>query len=171
MNEQNQHLIMKEGYTLRVTSWENDGDNYRTIDKLFSTEVEARAVQDMAKVVFQSCNNGDGGIGNSFSDYQDANVIVNYLIKNPKLLELNNLTQPTELKRKIQEMFDEAEDDWEHYILFYIEEVPAISREWSELIMEYNYDILGGSEDYNSRVYESSIILYCQEDLYVQELA
>lgn len=83
--------IAEAGYTLEVTSWENDGDNYATHSATFKSKEEAVAVRDMAEVVFQSCNNGDGGIGNANDSEEIAGVIINYLLANPKLVEINNI--------------------------------------------------------------------------------
>ena len=39
--------VVNKGYTLSVTSWENDGDNYKTESKTFDTKEEAIKVVKM----------------------------------------------------------------------------------------------------------------------------
>lgn len=58
-------LAVKKGYTISVTSWENDGDNYRTRTITVDDKDYALAILQMCKDIFVSCNNGDGGIGNA----------------------------------------------------------------------------------------------------------
>jgi len=39
----NKKLVVEKGYTIEVTSWENDGDHYKTKTKKLDTEIEALA--------------------------------------------------------------------------------------------------------------------------------
>ena len=55
--------IMKKGYTLRVTSWENDGDLYNTID----THTDSKEVLKGLIAICDYCSStgGDDVIANS----------------------------------------------------------------------------------------------------------
>ena len=41
-------LVVEEGYTIKVVSWENDGDHYSTKTYTVMTEDEAKAARDEA---------------------------------------------------------------------------------------------------------------------------
>ena len=51
------------GYLIRVTSWENDGDNYNTREIQVTTEQEARDIVDFCNM-FGSSSNNKYDIGN-----------------------------------------------------------------------------------------------------------
>jgi hypothetical protein len=67
--------IAKKGYTLEVVSWENDGDNYRTKRVTYKDKEKAIAVAKMCKELFCSCNNDDGGVGNSMDGEENKRVV------------------------------------------------------------------------------------------------
>jgi hypothetical protein len=64
-------LIYKKGLLLKVVSWENDGDYYKTTETYFEDIEEAKAIQKLCSILFKSENNGDNGIGNSFGGLED----------------------------------------------------------------------------------------------------
>lgn len=84
-----QKTVVKKGYTIEVTSSENDGDNYKTRSMTISSKELALAILQMCKDIFVSCSNGDGGIGNMMDDdYHDAcGIIMNYVADKPILTE------------------------------------------------------------------------------------
>lgn len=139
--------VISKGYTVSVTSWENDGDNYRTESMVFESEDEAKAITKMCKSVFKSCNNGDGGIGNMMDDEGEmaTEVILEYLEENPEIKATIIACNP-----KVKLNDDEA--------IF-------------NLIMEkYNYGLMGGSECYYSRVCESVEVTYSDTDIFSKEV-
>ena len=74
---------IEKGYTLKVQSWENDGDNYRTKYLTVSTEKEAKVTVKMCKELLVS----NGGIGN-LTEYEDdkAQYLVDEWVKeNPDI--------------------------------------------------------------------------------------
>lgn len=81
-------LVIEKGYTIEVTSWENDGDNYNTESITVETLEEARKIYRVCNELFKSCNNGEGGIGNSMGG-ECEEVIEEYIKNNPEL----NLTE------------------------------------------------------------------------------
>lgn len=70
--------VINKGYTLTVTSWENDGDNYRTKAITVETKEEANKIYHICKDVFVSCNNGKGGVGNSMEG-EEYHVLKKYV--------------------------------------------------------------------------------------------
>ena len=88
-------LVIEKGYTLSVTSWENDGDNYRTKSQTFKTKELAIAIANLCKTVFCSCNNGEDGIGNSGYDDKYDNIIIEYMKAHPELYNNEQTTLHT----------------------------------------------------------------------------
>ena len=81
----NKELVIEKGYTLTVTSWENDGDNYRTESMTVETLEEARKIHKICTELFKS---DEGGVGNSM-DGESEEAIEEYIENNPEL----NLTE------------------------------------------------------------------------------
>lgn len=131
--------VINKGYTISVTSWENDGDNYRTESQTFDSKEEVAKMYKICAELFISCNNRKGGIGNTNEgDEEEANkTILEWLEKNPTF-------------------FDNQED--------------ADKEGLINDIMEINYKLMGSSEYYYSRVFESASIIYSPEDVYLEEI-
>lgn len=139
--------VISKGYTVSVTSWENDGDNYRTESIVVQSKDEAKVISEMCKTIFKSCNNGDGGIGNMMDDEGDMayEVILGYLEENPEIKATIIACNP---KAKL--------NDDERIVDFIME--------------KYNYGLMGGSECYYSRVCESVDVTYSDKDVFSQEV-
>lgn len=170
--------IVNKGYTVEVKSWENDGDNYQTKSQTYDTKEEALAIKSLCLSVFKSHHNGDTGIGN-MSDYEDPNpIIVEYIVHNPEILNFNNdenLIKPIDLKESIEKEFPEEikQYEWQELIHDYLEcadNCDHIKKQWYEIIMEYNSDLLGSSEYYISRIAEKVSIYYSNKDIYLEEI-
>ena len=76
---------IKKGYTLTVTSWENDGDNYNTKSKTVQTLEEAKVWYEM----MQLCeSNNTRGLGNTYNGFnkQQKEIAVNFLKKHHTIL-------------------------------------------------------------------------------------
>lgn len=60
----NKHLLLPKGYTLSVTSWENDGDYYHTKDYTVDSKDVAKEILDFCNLCKSGSNNtttvGDG---------------------------------------------------------------------------------------------------------------
>jgi hypothetical protein len=80
----------ERGYTLEVKSWENDGDNSKTIFYTTEDKELAIALAQMCRDLFCSCNQQIGGVGNSY-DREEFDRVVEYMRQNPILTkgELN----------------------------------------------------------------------------------
>ncbi len=79
--------IVSKGYTLSVTSWENDGDHYQTNDVVLQDKDEAIKLARIYTTLFKSCNNNDGGIGNSCDIDDVMPNLEAYAENHPELFE------------------------------------------------------------------------------------
>lgn len=158
--------VISKGYTVSVTSWENDGDNYKTKSMVIESEDETKAVVEMCKTIFKSCNNGDGGIGNMCEGGEEGAklIIVDFMIKHPILIDKSFLEENSELKNLInlkdEEAIEEAIEDLDDSIL----------EELVDTCMHYNNQLMGGSEYYYSRVCEKVDVTYSDIDVFSQEV-
>lgn len=133
---------IKKGYTLTCTSWENDGDNYRTKSMTVQNKDYAQAIKAMCESVFKSCNNGDGGIGNCNDECGNGtttNIILDFVNKWPIVKEQMESDNPTD-------------------------------EEIVDFVMELNGELMGYSEWYYSRISESCIVTYSSTDIAVEEV-
>lgn len=139
----NKIKVINKGYTLTVTSWENDGDNYKTCSKTYESRELAIAVANLCKTLFASSSNGGGGIGNlmDYDGEEASEIIVPYMKSHPELYP--NKENPS----------DEKSDE-----------------KLVQICMDYNYELMGGSEYYYSRVFESATLTYSPEDVYLEEI-
>lgn len=135
--------VINKGYTLKVTSWENDGDNYKTKFKTVDTIEEAKRLKKICTELFCSCNNGKGGVGNSM-DGEGKIVVVDYFEKNKDLFpELDG--------KDFEEIMDGEEEIMDYFT-------------------ELAYSLMGGSDFYDFRVCESVSTTYSPEDIYLEEI-
>ena len=169
----NKKLVFEKGYTLEVTSWENDGDNYRTKSHHMETKEEAEEVRKMCKEIFIGCHNGENGIGNLMEDEysQGEYIILDYLTRNQKLIKINGLNTIKSMKKDILTEFSNdgiTEENYKEYAGDYYEENKAAFEGWIDMARKYNYSLMGGSEYYYSRVFESSTLYHSPEDIYLK---
>lgn len=132
--------VLKKGYTIEVTSWENDGDNYMTESIVVQDKEKAQAIAKMCKVLFASKNSSKEGIGN-YSDapghIKEANTkILSYMKKNPILYDNKKLSD-----QKI-----------------------------IEACMSINENLMGSVEYFYSRVCEKVIITYSSADVSIETI-
>lgn len=131
-------VVVKKGYTISVTSWENDGDNYKTKTMTVDDKDYALAILKMCKDIFVSCNNGDGGIGNAIGEPEESNaaeLVTKYIAERP--------------------IFNKGVTDPEHL---------------NNIGMDINQELMGYSEYYYSRVFESGFITYSPVDVKVEQI-
>lgn len=167
--------VINKGYTLEVVSWENDGDNYRTKSVTFDDLECAKATKHMCENLFIS-NHDDKTIGNKMEDeWRECMLIAaRYLVQHPFFLNSNeSIIKPSELKEEIiTEYEEELKSDpslkWEELIPEYLEVKESLVGDWWDSISHINYDLLGSSEYYFSRVCESCTIFFSPEDVYLE---
>lgn len=70
----NQHLILPKGYTLSVTSWENDGDYYNTEDYTVDSKDIAKELLDFCNLC-KSGSNNKTTIGNGYANSRQALIV------------------------------------------------------------------------------------------------
>lgn len=124
--------LVKKGYTLEVTSWENDADNYRTESITYENKDEATRISKMIRELFCSSTNGGKGIGNIMDEDEKAEqIILEYLSENIVFEDQENMDDETKVDN----------------------------------VMGINNDVMGGSEWYYSRVFDSMEIYYSHESI------
>lgn len=141
-------LLFSKGYHLEVTSWENDGDNYKTVTEFCGdNEADAKTLLKFCKEFWSSHHSGkEIGIGNMMEyDYEEAGKKAqDYLRNNKDVLEALNRFY----KKTIN-----VEDEDEVYDL---------------IIADFNGNLFGNSEYYVARVFDRARIIHSPEDTYVE---
>lgn len=139
--------VISKGYTLEVTSWENDGDNYNTIFKTVDSKELAEALYKMCKILFASKNNGGGGIGNSCDLTEKLkDKIMSFIEANPILV--NSLKDENE-------SFDDMDEDDKKDV-------------YCDICSHWIYELLGGSEYYYCRVASKIDVTYSDKDIFME---
>lgn len=158
--------IVEKGYTLEVTSWENDGDSYKTQFQTFESKEEALIICNLLKDLLTSCvYEKQGGIANQYEVIEDRDytfwTIYNYMKEIPYFQK-----ELLELQRKYYkgspELIDDedeiAEPRNENYINYTI-----------EYFRELVWDLVHGGE-FEIRFVESISMTYSPEDIFAQEI-
>ena len=138
--------VYSKGYTITVTSWENDGDNYNTKSITVDTIEKAKAYNDLMQLC-RSKNNQPRGVvklGNTYGNFnkEQKNLISEFFKENTIIL-------PEDVK---PEELIEDED-------------LAV-----DMFSEISYELLGSSEDYSCRVMQSCSVTYSPEDVFLEEV-
>ncbi len=137
--------LYKTGYLIRVTSWENDGDNYNTLEIQVDTEQEARDTVAFCKL-FSSPSCGKDNIGNLCDgEYEPARpVFRNFYLTHPGFAEADLTGCKTEE-----------------------EETDIIC----DVLIEVAYDLgLSGSEYFYTRVCGKVEVYYIPADVVVEQV-
>lgn len=130
--------ILSKGYTIEVTSWENDGDNYNTLSITVDNRELAKAISEMCNTIFTSCNNKVcRGIGNCQNSREAEKIIIPFMKEH--LILCGDKINPTD-------------------------------KDLISVCREFNFDLMGSSEFYYSRVCESCTVMYSPEDIYAEEI-
>ena len=86
---ENKLKVVNKGYTITVTSWENDGDNYNTKEIVVDSLEEAKRIHFICTTLFESEGDNDYAIGNSTEFDDPDECIQNFIKEFPEL----NLTE------------------------------------------------------------------------------
>jgi hypothetical protein len=138
-------ILYSKGYLIRVTSWENDGDNYNTKEIQVITEQEARTIVEFCNL-FGSSSHNEYDIGNLCDgDGVSARPAFRaFYYKHPNFV---NLT------------LSDCEDEEE--------EVDTIC----DAMMDVAYDLgLSGGEYFYTRVCETVEVYHIPADVVVEEV-
>lgn len=130
--------VINKGYTLQVTSWENDGDNYQTKSKTVDTIEKVKLLHSLLQLCTSENNNPPGVIrlGNSvggFSEDQE-DLLRDFFTENNIIFDFK---------------------DGEYIYDTFFEEIGGL---------------LGHSEFYTCRVFDSCSVTYSPEDVYLEEI-
>lgn len=143
--------IASKGYTLEVHSYDRDDENHNMAYLTFDTKNEFLLVKHMCENIFISGYNHVEALGKCLTQRTEANrsVMVNYLVLNPGLLELNNISAPSE---------DDIKTD------------PKISDILCDLVMKYHNKVIGFSGTSYYRVCHTCTGYYSDKDIYLDVL-
>jgi hypothetical protein len=134
---------IQKGYTITVTSWENDGDNYNTKSKVVQTKEEAKVWYDMMQLCTSKNNQPKDVVklGNSYGgfDKKQEEVAINFIKEHHKILLPND-------------NIEEHEEDLKYWFC------------------DLAGELLGHGEDYYCRVMAECVITYSPEDIYVEKI-
>ena len=81
----NKHLIAPKGYTLSITSWENDADYYATNDYTVDSKELAKELLDFCNMC-RSGSNNQTTVGNGYAQ-ERKNIIIEFFKTHPLISE------------------------------------------------------------------------------------
>ena len=131
--------MFKKGYTMCVTSWENDGDNYNTIQFHVETLNEVKFWLEWLELFKSGSRAGypEGfNLGNAMGD--------------GKVKEAYDFTKKLAEKFELSHLVEFEKNEWFN------------EESW---MTDQAYKFMGGSEHYDFRVYESMEVYYFPEDV------
>lgn len=132
--------LYAKGYLIRVTSGENDGDNYNTKEVHETNEQKAKAIVEFCKL-FESRCGSTGSISNMYEPDDEEMETVK------KVFDDFHVKHPN--------FFDDVPEKLEYYHDWFIDFASALG--------------LSGSE-YYTRVCESVEVLYFDQDVYAEDM-
>jgi hypothetical protein len=133
-------VLYKAGYVIKVTSWENDGDNYATAEINVETRKDAEHIVKLVKL-FTSISSTPKGIGNIY--------------------------EPSESDaEKVHVAFMNLHNEYPEFIHTIPENEEYICDSYHDLI----YDLGLSSSEYYTRVLSKVQVLYFPEDVICEEV-
>ena len=135
---ENKHLIVPKGYTLSITSWENDADYYATNDYTVDNKELAKEILDFCNMC-RSGSNNQTTVGNGHAQ-ERKNIIIEFFKTHPLISE--HLDVDINKEDSILDAF-----------------------------YELTYELFGSSEYYDCRVFDSAIVTYSPDDVYVEKVS
>lgn len=138
-------LLREKGYTVEVTSWENDADHYRTKTFKANSKEEALEIKDICETLFKSYHSADKGISNDCKDSlsnKDEEIILEFMEQCPELMK----------------RFSEGREK-------------LTDEDIVDAFCDLSWELMGGSEWYTFRVCEKCEIECVPEDIYVEVIS
>ena len=143
MQNTSQKKVVKKGYTISVTSWENDADNYQTHEFNTKDIIEVMAVVRLAKL--HTSYHSSDGVGNSSCSSVVPDRIINFMKENLILMKKSGIA-----------LENCSEEDRNEIMI--------------ETFNEISWEIMGSSEDYDYRVYSKHDVIFSKEDIFVDKI-
>jgi LPS sulfotransferase NodH len=134
-------LLYKKGYLIRVTSWENDADNYKTAEMHLPTEEGMKQAVEFAKLFEESFHGG--GIGNIHGDYHSEEIA-------------GALETLQKFYEKYPNFFDETPEN------------PEYVTDW---LMEVAHDLGLSGGEWFTRVCDKIEVYRFDQDVYCEDLS
>lgn len=139
------------GYLIRVTSWENDADNYKTKEMEVSTEQHARTVSALCDLLRSRYRVEHKTFGNMYEpgevDRAEFAIAV---------------AQIPGIKDFVQSVFPDIEE---------LQENPECGFGYMDAVMGILYDLGLTGDEFYTRVCETVEIYYIPTDVLVQEVS
>ncbi len=147
--------VINKGYTLKVISWENDGDNYKTNFKTVDTLEKAEMLYKLMQLCVSKNNQPKNVIklGNSTEFSSEQIQLIIYFFNNYPAQLKDYLEKYDISDEELSDMDEDEKTD------FYV-----------DMFYEIAGDLLGSSEYYDCRVMESCTVTYSPEDIYLEEV-
>lgn len=140
-------LYRPAGYYLNVTTWENDGDNYRTVSAHYTSEADVRGAIEICKLFRSKNSHPNPGIGNAtqndFSEIIDG--LYDFIKKNPGVLTVT------------AEEIEDDEGDGTLLVYRLLGSIPKLG-------------LVGDFDWFYTRVFERFTVEYFPEDVFCDDL-
>ena len=131
-----QKMILKKGYTVTITSWENDADHYATKSKTYDTLEYSMAILTMLKELLGTNYGSENCIANLSNEGKEEEVIIRYIREHEEILNGEILKDEILL----------------------------------DFFQDIHYDLLGNSDFYPYRVFETGDIVFSPIDIMAEEV-
>ena len=134
--------LYKKGYLIRVTSWENDADNYNTKEVSEPDEAKVKQILKFCSLFKSKRRDSDAGIGNIHGDYHSElcdgarEVLIQFYHDNPGF-------------------FDETPDD------------PDYIGDW---MIDFAYDLGLSGGEYYTRHCDKVQVFYFDADVVCEDV-
>lgn len=125
--------VVQKGYTLKVTSWENDADNYRTKFIYSESKEKIKALCGICDLASRKITHTPGGIGNEMNEEKVTRIAVEFFGKE-------------ENKILIDPNFEYSEEDYYDRLVEYTGELFGYSEYYICRVCE-EYTVTYSAED------------------------
>lgn len=120
-------LLYKKGYFIKVVSWENDGDYYRTAEVKVDDKVQGLAYQRICKTLFVSNHSSDLGLGNDYMSEIDMDRVHKFYDDDPYFTTILHENRENSVHGIIEDLMGESEEGYscrvvESCIIFNVKE-------------------------------------------------
>jgi hypothetical protein len=139
--------MVSKGYTIVVTSWENDGDNFNTKSMVVETLEEATAIYKLMQLCKSKNNGGVFGNSTDLFNKKQLEILGNFFRENPAALK--------------QFFKDNPEIDPNN----------ITNDEYDEYFDEFlKNNLLSSSDFFYCRVMHHCEVTYSPDDIFVQKI-
>ncbi|HET8687113.1 MAG TPA: hypothetical protein VFM18_10690 [Methanosarcina sp.] len=141
-------MKIQKGYWVKITSWENDADNYQTKELMGLSEEKVKCLVGFCKL---HCSKNAWGTEKGFGNMYDPgdHDVEKYLDAVRELI---------------------ATDPENYRSLFWIKSIEDEEECLDDIICEFSYDIGLHSGEFYTRVFSNIEILYVPDDIEIEDV-